>query len=126
MSIKFNVIDKRNPADPEAPNKYYASSFMTGKMGIEELTSRVEKISTVSGADIRAVLYAIVDVVPEIMSEGNSVTIGDLGAFRISISSEGSETPEKVTSTNIRSSKILFTPGKKFKTMLKTLTYSKA
>ncbi len=126
MSIKFNVINKRNPVNPEAPSKYYASSFITGKVGIEELTSRIEKLSTVSGADIRAVLYAIVDVVPEILSEGNSVTIGDLGSFRVSISSEGSDTAEEVTSANIRSSRIIFTPGKKFKTMLKTLTYSKA
>ena len=126
MSIKFNVVEKGNPGDLTAPKKYYASSVISGKTNIEELTKRIEKISTVSGADIRAVLYSIIDIVPDILAEGNSVTIGDLGSFRISVSSEGSETAEEVSASNIRSAKILFTPGKEFKTMLKTLTYSKA
>lgn len=126
MSIKFNVIEKTNPQDPAAPKKFYASSFMSGKADIEDLTRRIEKISTVSGADIRAVLYAIVDVVPDIMSEGNSVSIGDLGSFRVSISSNPGDTEEDITSASVKGSRIIFTPGSKFKTMLSSLKYEKA
>lgn len=126
MSVKFNVIEKGNPSDPSAPKKYYASTVMSGKQDIDHLTKRIEKISTVSGADIRAVLYSIIDVVPDILSEGNSVRIGDLGSFRISISSEGSETAEEVNSSNIKRARIIFTPGKEFKQMLNNLQYEKA
>lgn len=126
MAVKFNVVERGNPSDPEAPKKFYASAIMNGKADIEELIGRIEKISTVSGADIRGVLYSIIDIVPDILSQGRSVRIGDLGTFRVSISSEGSETEEEVSAKNVRSARIIFTPGKKFKTMLSGLSYSKA
>lgn len=125
MAISFKVIEKKNPADASAPAKYYASSSVSSKSGIEEITEQIEKISTVSGADIRAVLYALVDVVPGMLSKGENVKVGDMGTFRVSISSSGSDTPEAVTANNIRGAKIIFTPGKKFKTMLQTLKYEK-
>ncbi len=126
MPIKYNVIDRTNPRDPEAPNKFYASSVVSGKSDIDEITERIEKISTVSGADIRAVLYALVDVVPSLLSDGKNVNIGDMGTFRVSISSNPSDAFDEVTSSNIRGSRIIFTPGKKFKQMLNNLTYEKA
>ncbi len=126
MPIKYNVIDRTNPREPEAPNKFYASSVISGKSDIDEITERIEKISTVSGADIRAVLYALVDVVPSLLSDGKNVNIGDMGTFRVSISSNPSDAFDEVTSSNIRGSRIIFTPGKKFKQMLNNLTYEKA
>lgn len=126
MPVSFNVIERGNPSDPDAAKKFYASAVTKGKVGIEELTSRIEKISTVSGADIRAVLYAIIDIVPEMLSEGNSVQIGDLGTFRVSVSSEGSDKADEVSSSNVRGARIIFTPGKQFKNMLKTVTFIKA
>lgn len=127
MSIKYNIIERGQPGvEGGGTKKFYASSVTSGTSGIEELSDRIEKISTVSGADIRAVLYSIVDVVPDLLSNGNIVTIGDLGSFRVSISSDGSDTAEEVNASNIKKAKILFRPGKKFKTMLNNLEYQKA
>lgn len=92
MSVSFNVIENGNPNDPDDPKKFYVSIVMKGKAGIEEFSARIEKISTVTGADIRAVLYSIIDIASEMLSEGNSVHIENLGTFRISISSEWSAT----------------------------------
>ncbi|HCD53443.1 MAG TPA: DNA-binding protein [Balneolaceae bacterium] len=127
MSIKYNVIERGEPGvEGGGTKKYYASTITNGTSGIDELSNRIEKISTVSGADIRAVLYSIVDVVPELLANGQIVTIGELGSFRVSISSEPSDTAEEVSASNIKKAKILFRPGKKFKTMLATLEYQKA
>ena len=127
MAIKYNIIERGEPGvQGGGTKKYYASAVTTGNLDIEELTEQIESISTVSGADIRAVLYGIVDVVPKLLANGNIVQIGDLGSFRVSVSSDASDTPEAVTATNIKKSKILFRPGKKFSTMLKTLEYKKA
>lgn len=125
MAIKYNVIERGNPSDPTAPKKFYASSSIDGNADIEVLTERVEQISTMSGGDIRGVLYTLTDVVPSLLSEGKSVRIGDLGIFRVSISSEGSDTAEEVSADNVRGAKIIFTPGKKFKDMLDDLSFKK-
>ena len=127
MSIKYNIIQKGTPGvEGGGEKKFYASNKVTGQAGIDELTERIEKISTVSGSDIRAVLYGLADVVPSLLKDGLSVNISDLGFFRVSISSDPSDKEEEVNKTNIRGAKILFRPGDKFKEMLQTLKFEKA
>lgn len=127
MSIKYNIIQKGTPGvEGGGEKKFYASNKVSGQAGIDELTERIEKISTVSGSDIRAVLYGLADVVPSLLKDGLSVNISDLGFFRVSISSDPSDKEEEVNKTNIRGARILFRPGDKFKEMLQTLKFEKA
>ncbi|MFL1608374.1 HU family DNA-binding protein, partial [Riemerella anatipestifer] len=106
--------------------KFYASSVYQGEKTLEGLTKDIEKISTVSGADIRAVLYALVDVMQTSLSEGRIVRLGELGSMRVSLSSEGKAKEEEVTSAAVKSAKVLFTPGSDLKKMLQTLKFEKA
>jgi predicted histone-like DNA-binding protein len=127
MAVKFKVIERGEPGvTGGGEKKFYASPNMSGEMTITELTTSIEKISTVSGADIRAVLYSLIDVMKDALRNGEIVRLGELGSLRISFSSEGKETEEEVNSSCIKSAKVLFSPGKELKTMLKTLEYSKA
>lgn len=126
MSIKFKVIEKGQPGvEGGGEKKFYASANSTGEKSLDGLTKDIEKISTVSGADIRAVLYAMVDVMVGSLEEGQIVRLGELGSLRVSISSEGQEKAEDVKAATIRSSKVIFTPGKGIKNMLKTLKFEK-
>jgi predicted histone-like DNA-binding protein len=95
-------------------------------MTLAKLTRSIEKVSTVSGADIRAVLYAMVDVMKDALEDGQIVRLGDLGSLRISISSNGEENAGDVNSSSVKGAKTVFTPGKQLKTMLKSATYEKA
>lgn len=127
MSVKYKIIERGEPGVVGGgTKKFYASLVSSGNQGIEALTNRIQQMSTVTGADIRAVLYAIAEIVPELLSEGQIVTIGELGNFRLSVSSEGSDTEEEVTKANIRKSRILFRPGSKFASMLNTLEFEKS
>ncbi|UOB16420.1 HU family DNA-binding protein [Abyssalbus ytuae] len=127
MSIPFKVIERGQPGVAGGgTKKYYATGITTGETNIEALTTRIEKISTVSGADVRAVLYALVDVATDELAEGRIVRLGDLGSMRVSISSHGHDTPEEVTAHSVKNQKVLFTPGSKIKNMLKTLGFYKA
>lgn len=51
--------------------------------------------------------------------------LGVFGNFQISISSEGAETAEKVSSNLIQGNKITFRPGADFRDMLRTIKYEK-
>lgn len=126
MAVSYNVIERGEPGvSGGGESKFYASAKMTGEVNINDLIERIEKISTVSGADIRGVLYALVDVVPGELAEGNIVRMGDLGYFRVSLSSEGHETAEEVSDDSIKKARVIFTPGDKFQTMFKTLEFDK-
>ena len=97
-----------------------------GEKNLEQLTKSIEKISTVSGADIRAVLYALVDVITEDLSNSQIVRLGDLGSLRLNVSSDGKTTDKEVNAAAIRNTKLVFTPGKKLKEMQQTLKFEKA
>ncbi|MEJ8591337.1 HU family DNA-binding protein [Riemerella anatipestifer] len=126
MPIKYKVIQKGQPGVAGGgEKKYYASANVVSEKTLAGLTKDIEKISTVSGADIRAVLYALVDVMQSSLAEGQIIRLGELGSMRVSISSEGKAKEEEVTSATIKNAKVVFTPGSDLKKMLATLSYEK-
>jgi len=127
MAIKYNVIERGQPGVAGGgEKKFYASTVANGEMTLTKLTKNIEKISTVSGADIRAVVYAMVDVMRDALADGQIVRLGDLGSLRISISSNAEETADAVNANTIKAARTIFTPGKDLKETLKVLEYRKA
>ena len=126
MRVKFNAVKRAEPGVAGGGNlKYYASAKMVGETDFDELTRMVEKISTVHGADIRAVLYALVDIAADELANGRIVRLGDLGSLRLCLKSGGFDTPDEVKATAIRGNKIVFSPGKKLTQMQQSVTYER-
>lgn len=127
MAIKYKVIERGQPGVVGGgTKKFYASVSSDGEMSLEDLTARIEEMSTVSGADIRAVVYATVAVMKTALQEGKIVRLGELGSLRISISSNAEETEDKVSEFSIKGAKVLFTPSAMLKELFKILKYKKA
>ena len=119
MAIQFKVIEKGQPGVVGGGvKKFYASPVMGQDATLEVLTKGIEKTCTVNGADIRAVLYALVDEAVDDLSEGRIVRLGDLGSLRITLSSEGKATADELTADAIKDAGVIFTPDPKLKTML--------
>lgn len=126
MAIKFKAIERVEPGvQGGGARKWYALNVSQGERNIDDLTKSIEKISTVSGADIRAVLYALVDVCVDDLDDGYTINLGDLGNLRVNISSNGVDTEDEVDTDVIRGSKTVFKPGKRLKKMLEDIKYKK-
>ena len=126
MSITIKTVERGQPGVAGGgAKKYYASPVHGKEVTLDGLTKGIEKTSTVSGADIRAVLYALVEEAVVGLSEGRIIRLGDLGSLRITISSEGKEKPEQVTAAAVKKAGVIFTPGKKLQDMLKTAKFTK-
>lgn len=125
MPVKFSVVPKKNPRDQAAPAKYYANARSNGNVTLRQLAKQIAEISTVSTIDTIANLEALLQVIPNHIADGKIVRLGDFGSFRLTITSEGSETEDDVTSSNIKGNKLKFQPGKVFKTVLNNIEYEK-
>ena len=125
MSVKFRVIQKKNPQDLLATPKSYAIAISDGTVDIDRLSELVGDGSTVRQNDVYAVIIGLVNVIQGELKEGRSVNLGKLGTFAISVSSNPSDTAEEVTASNIKSAKVNYRPGKEIKDMLKTISYTK-
>lgn len=127
MSVKFNAVERGEPGVAGGGNKkYYASAKITGETDLDQLTTKIEKISTVHGADVRAVLYALVDITAAELADSKIVRLGDLGSFKLSLRSNAADTPDAVNASAIKSNKIVFYPGKKLQEMQRAVAYEQA
>ena len=126
MSATYNVVARGNPADPEAPEKYYLSVQSSGRVSLRELSKQIAEISTVSTVDTMAVLEGLLTIIPRQISNGNIVELGDFGSFRLRVKSAGSDTKEEVKAGNVKLVMPRFTPGKEFRQVLNNTEFVKA
>jgi predicted histone-like DNA-binding protein len=127
MAITIKTIERGQPGVAGGGvKKYYASPVHGKELTLEGLTKAIEKTSTVSGADIRAVLYALVEEAVNGLSDGRIIRLGDLGSLRITLKSEGKDTAEQVTANAVKKAGVIFTAGKKLQDMTKTAKFTKA
>lgn len=126
MPVKFNVIAKKNPQQQDSAPKYYASAVSEGELTLKQLAKRVSESSSFSEGDLMGILVTILKIIPDALSDGKIVRLGDLGSLRVSISSDGSDDEKKVTANNIRSAGVTFTPGKDLKDAINSFKFEKA
>lgn len=125
MSIKFNVVERGNPARPEAPRKYYPSIQSSGRMSMRELAEEAAKRSTLSTADMMAAIESFLTIIPRELANGNIVELGDFGNFWLRSTSNGAETPEEVRGSQVTNLIPRFNAGKEFKRVLTTVQFEK-
>lgn len=124
MAVPYIVIEQENPGNRNELI-YFARTISDGTIDIDELIRQLEKMSTLSGADIQAVIYGLVKLASHHLSKGKIVQLGALGSFRITISSEGRPSEEEVDEDSIRRARVTYRPGKPIRRMLKRLKFSK-
>ena len=124
-TVKYSVIPRINPRDRESEPKFYAQARMSGEVSLREMCDRIQQSCTVTKADVNAVLVAMEDVFVDALKGGEIIRLGDLGTFRVSLSSKGSLTEKEYTSSLITKSRIIFRPGSVLSDALTNLSFSK-
>lgn len=116
--VKIIPINKSNPQDRGAENKFYAQVVSTGKTDLERLTYLVANQSTVREGDCYAVILSLIHNIVDELSQGRIVKLDRLGTFNISVSSNARDTAEEVSATTIKDVRIRFRPDKRIKNAL--------
>ncbi|WP_345231971.1 HU family DNA-binding protein [Olivibacter ginsenosidimutans] len=125
MAIQFNIVEKGNPSDLAAPKKFYACPISAGEITLEDLVDDISHASSVTEADVYAVLQNLVREIPKNIARGYIIRLGNLGSFRLGSNSMGSATAEEVDGRNIIRTRLLFHPGPKVRKELLGLTFKK-
>ena len=115
MALNYSIAMMGNPIKTDEPKKAYAKAQISQELTLKELSKQVASQTTVSRADVSAVLIATVENLFEGLREGKQVDFGELGKFRLQITSRGAETAEKFTAANITGVNIQYVPGEDLK-----------
>lgn len=125
-TVNYSVVGRINPSDRESgEKKYYATAQAKGSTGINEIAERISHATTVTRADCLAVLAALEEQISDSLQSGEIVKLGDIGTFRISISSDGADTEEMFNVCLIKQAKIVYTPSANLKTKISNLNFTK-
>jgi predicted histone-like DNA-binding protein len=125
MTVKFNIVERGNPADREAPRKFYPSIQSSGRISTRELAERASQMSTLSSTDVVAAIESFLTIIPGELAKGNIVELGDFGNFWLKTNSEGVETALEVRSSQINNVQPRFNPGRVFKRALDDIVFNK-
>ena len=119
MAQKYKLVMKKNlgkDAD-KAPRKLYAIPKYNGYTDMALLCKLISARSTASSADVKAVLDSLIFVLDLELQAGRIVNVGELGNFRLSLSSAGTETKKDFSQSKLRGARIIFTPGEALRTI---------
>jgi len=123
--LKYSIIERVNPRDLDAPRKFYAVKQNQGTVSVRDLARRISRETMLGLVETNGVIEALLAAVPALLAEGKLVSLGEFGSFRLTINSDGTETPEAFNASFIKGSKIHFRAGKEFADVLRLVEYSR-
>ena len=123
--INYKLINKINPQDVAAVQKFYAVKQAQEELTLRDFGKRISRESTVSMMDTMAVLEGLLQIIPDELVNGKIIKLGDFGTFRTTLSVEGAATAEAFTVANIKKLNVRFRPAREFVDLLAGVKYSK-
>lgn len=106
-----------------ADKDMYVSRPVTySKIDTDELIEHASTDAGVSKANVAAVFYAIIQQVEELLLNGHSIQLGQLGTLRFSMNCKASDNAEDVGADKVMRRKILLYPSAKLKQSLERVS----
>lgn len=90
-TIKYKIISRKNPQEPDGAPTYYAKAVQDRTMEFEDFVSHMsDHNSPYSRGVIHGVLTDMLDCLQELVLDGKSVRLGELGLFSIGLTGKAS------------------------------------
>ena len=102
-TLKYRKVEPTPQVGKNAgQKKYYATAVQDRTMDFEAFVDHIaDHGSPFSRGTVHGVLKDALDCLQELILDGKSVRLGDLGLFSIGMTSQGEASPDKVTSQSI-------------------------
>lgn len=114
--ITYVIKAKKNPITKTV--KYYPQVAPVTPLVLDDVVDKISGQCTVTEHDIKAVLSALQEQIIVALREGNSVRLGDLGSFRLTINGTGADTREAVTADDIKRLRVRYTMSARLRASL--------
>ena len=124
MALNYSITMLGNPMDKNEEKKAYAKAQINGEMTLKELSQEVANKCTVHRADVSAVLIATVESMLAALKAGKQVDFGELGKFRLQITSKGALTAKDFSAENIKGVNIQYIPGEELNDIFSKLEFN--
>ncbi len=116
--VNVKAVAKRNPQKPDEAPQYYASAVRDELIDTDSFVKLITQNCSLGRPDVYALMVTISELIPKLLAEGKSVSLGDIGTFSVSVKSESAESAKKLKSKMIKGLNIVYRPSKLLKKKL--------
>ena len=121
MPIFYNKLQRKNPLNPEEPAKWYPVVKTASMVREKEVAKQIADETTLNPKEAELAISQLKKVMVRILSNSQSVQLGDWGSFYLTFNAEGSEAEAEATPSKIKKVNIRFSVGTELKEALKKL-----
>lgn len=120
MAINYSLSPRAvNPGEAESEKKIYPVAQYREIVSLKELAAHlVAHGSPFSRGAVLGILTDTVTCIRENLLLGNKVQLGDMGAFFVTLSSEGADNADNFVPGMIKGVNVRWTPGEEFRSLL--------
>ena len=119
MPIFFNRMERNNPRNLTAPKRWYPVLKSTGMVKEHEVARLLSDETTLNPKEAEMAIAQLFKVLSSLLLNGNTVQLGSLGSFRITASTEASDTKEEAGAAKIKKLNVRFNVSEDLKNALK-------
>jgi predicted histone-like DNA-binding protein len=123
MALNLKKVERSNPANRDQ-KKWYLIKDAGRSIDLDTIAEEIQSRSAMTKGDILAVLSNLVQVLPLHLRSGDSVRLGSFGSFRLTVTSNGTDTAAELTAKNVKGTRVVFVAGTELKKELSGITYS--
>nr|WP_320038596.1 HU family DNA-binding protein [uncultured Bacteroides sp.] len=125
MAIDFKATKVNNNMKPEEKPRYYAKAVTKGTVTLNRIIEDMCEESTLSKADVVAVVAGLSKHLLKNLQEGYTVKIDSLGTFSTSVKSATVDNAEDVHPKDVSFSKINYLPEVKMLESFRAVSFQK-
>jgi predicted histone-like DNA-binding protein len=112
MALKIRKVQRKVLAGVDQGKvKTYGIAKSVNYCDLNKLCKLISSRSSMSSADVKAILDSLNWVMDMELQSGSIVQVGEFGNFRLSVKSEGTEDADDYKVSKVKRVRILFTPG---------------
>jgi predicted histone-like DNA-binding protein len=125
MSLYYSIQEKKDPRDRQAPGKFYLIARSLPAIDRKVFIEDMVRNTSLTKNEAATALDYLFERVPHYISLGHTVKLGDLGFFRATLCSEGSDTAEEATTDKVTAKRVHFIFGKELRDRIKRISIEK-
>jgi predicted histone-like DNA-binding protein len=126
MPLFYKKVQRGNPANPSAPKLWYPILKSVGLVREKQVAKLLADETTLNPKEAEMTLFQLLKVIVNLLLEGHTVQLGELGSFHLTARSEGSEKESEVNPGKIKKIVLHFTSSAELRERISKATFKDA
>lgn len=125
MALRYHLVRKKDMRKnaPQGAQLVYGQFRVSNRITFAYLCREIVNQTMATSGEVKHIVDSLLERLTAHLEMGNSVDLGELGGFRLSVGCQGSETVKGFSVDLFRQPRVLFTPGRALREMVRKATF---